>query len=129
MNEDYVSLEVAKLLKEKGFDWLVNHYYNKFGNFNNTYGTWENYSDLVGELMISAPTLCMAQKWLRETKGIYIWVEPVIGHRWTVSFCDLNVCEEESDWIERELHKDGYPIYDSYEDALNAGILEALKLI
>ena len=129
MNEDYVSFEVAKLLKEKGFDWSVNHYYNKFGNFNNTYGTWENYSDLVGELMISAPTLYIARKWLRETKGIYIWVEPVIGHRWTVSFCDLNVCEEESDWIERELHKDGYPIYYSYEDALNAGILETLKLI
>ena len=127
MNEDYVSLEVAKLLKEKGFD---SHYSTHFYKNNKL----ECYMDDRKKYWLqkdeyAAPTLYMAQKWLRETKGIYIWVEPVIGHRWTVSFCDLNVCAEESDWIERELHKDGYPIYDSYEDALNAGILETLKLI
>lgn len=125
MHEDYVSFEVAKLLKEKGFDWLVNHYYNKFGNFNNTYGTWENYSDLVGELMISAPTLCMAQKWLREKKEIHITLDVSQSGYWASlwktngTFIKCLMCKGPN--------SDG--VWDSYEDALNAGILEALKLI
>lgn len=123
MNEDYVSFEVAKLLKEKGFDWFCeNHYIVNCEPDGKALA-------FAGFIYYKKPTIYIARKWLRETKGIYIWVEPVIGHRWTVSFCDLNVCAEESDWIERELHKDGYPIYYSYEDALNAGILETLKLI
>lgn len=77
----------------------------------------------------AAPTLYMAQKWLREEKGIYLWVEPVIGHKWTTSSCDFNVSLKESDWIERELHKDGYHIYEDYTEALNTGILEILNLI
>ncbi len=129
MNEDYVSLEVARLLKEKGFDsHYSTYFYKKKLQISVPYKGQEQKYWLQKDVY-PKPTLYMAQKWLRETKGIYIWVEPVIGHRWTVSFCDLNVCAEESDWIERELHKDGYPIYDSYEDALNAGILEALKSI
>lgn len=71
------------------------------------------------------PTLYQAQKWLRKEKGIYVWVEPVIGRKWSLSYCDFNVSSEESDWMERELHKDGYPVYE----ALDTGILEALKLI
>lgn len=73
----------------------------------------------------AAPTLYMAQKWLREKKGIYVWVEPVVGGKWTISYCDLKVCAEESDWIERELHH----IYEDYTEALNTGILEILNLI
>ena len=125
MNENYVSFEVAKLLKEKGFDWLVNHYYNKFGNFNNTYGTWENYSDLVGELMISAPTLCMAQKWLRETKSIHIDISAFEDNYYALLF------KTNGSFI-KDMVNDGPNkncIWNSYEDALNAGILEALKLI
>ena len=125
MNEDYVSLEVAKLLKEKGFDWLVNHYYNKFGNFNNTYGTWENYSDLVGELMISAPTLYIARKWLRETKDIHIMIDVCASGYYTVLW------KTNGTFIKTLVDKgpnDG-GVWDSYEYALNTGILEALKLI
>lgn len=127
MNEDYVSLEVARLLKEKGFD---SHYSTRFYKNNKLECYMEDRKKYwLQKDEYAAPTLYMAQKWLREEKGIYLWVEPVIGHKWTTSSCDFNVSLEESDWIERELHKDGYPIYDSYEDALNAGILEALKLI
>lgn len=47
--EDYVSLETAKLLKEKGFDAECDYEY-------------------------AAPTLQMAMKWLREEKHYYIQV-------------------------------------------------------
>ena len=126
MNKDYVSLEVAKLLKEKGFDWFCN---------NKQYLVIERVLDSLNPLnslelkIYSRPRLFIAQEWLRKEKGIYVWVEPVVGGKWTVSFCDLNVSAEESDWVERELHKDGYPIYNTFEEALQTGILEALKLI
>ena len=126
MNEDYVSLEVAKLLKEKGFDWFCN---------NKQYLVIERMLDSLNPInslefkFYSRPRLFIAQEWLRKEKGIYVWVEPVVGGKWTVSFCDLNVSAEESDWVERELHKDGYPIYNTFEEALQTGILEALKLI
>ena len=123
MNKDYVSLEVAKLLKEKGFDWFCN---------NNQYLVIERVLDSLNPLELKfypRPRLFIAQEWLRKEKGIYVLVEPVVGGKWTVSFCDLNVSAEESDWIARELHKDGYPIYNTFEEALQAGILESLKQI
>lgn len=76
------------------------------------------------------PVLYIAQKWLREIRGVYVYVEPVIGKRWKLSFCDFNVPTEESDWMENEINKgNGYKVYDTYEEALEAGIQEALKLI
>lgn len=122
--EDFVSLEVAKLLKEKVFDEDCMVFYTKDGLFEcNSYIN-------TNVLKHPTPTLYEAQKWLRKQKSIYVWVEPVIGSRWKISFCDFNVCVEESDWIEREFNKQGgYPVYETYEEALNAGILEALKLI
>lgn len=127
MNEDYVSLEVARLLKEKGFD---SHFSTHFYENNKLECYMEDRKKYwLQKDEYAAPTLYMAQKWLREKKGIYIWVEPVVGGKWTISYCDLKVCAEESDWIERELHKDDYHIYEDYTEALNTGILEILNLI
>lgn len=125
MNEDYVSFEVAKLLKEKGFKWFVNHYYNKYGNFNNTYGTWENYSDLIGELMISAPTLCVAQKWLREEKEIHIMIDVCASGYYAVLW------KTNGTFVKTLVDKglNGGGVWNTYEDAMDAGIYEALKLI
>lgn len=73
MTEDYVSFEVAKLLKEKGFDWECATLYDiRNGEFlekqtgyvfNNS--QWDNF--------ITAPTLQMAMKWLREVCKIGIF--------------------------------------------------------
>ena len=125
MNEDYVSFKVAKLLKEKGFKWLVNHYYNKYGNFNNTYETWENYSDLIGELMISAPTLYMAQKWLREKKEIHITLDISQSGYYAVLWKTNGTFIKTL--VDKGLNSDG--VWNTYEDAMDAGIYEALKLI
>lgn len=86
ITEDYVSFETAKLLKEKGFDELCPTFYetdepdngprysNKLGWFlHNSY----DYSDRYGKMIISAPTLQMAMKWLREEHNLV--VNPV-GH-------------------------------------------------
>ncbi len=92
MNEDYVFFEAAKLLKEKGFDWGCQAFYNVNGML--AASPVHTINDELGDSDIACPTLYITQKWLREVKGIYVWVEPVVGHKWTVSFCDLNVSAE-----------------------------------
>lgn len=67
-NKDYVSFEVAKLLKEKGFDWETHRSYlindNVFipGDITNV---------PLRKDAISIPTIQMAMKWLRENYGIF----------------------------------------------------------
>ncbi len=74
ITEDYVSFEVAKLLKEKGFDWEC-------------FFCWDNVTETnrISSLMICSnkelvehyyamPTLQMAMKWLRKVHNIAISV-------------------------------------------------------
>ena len=83
ITEDYVSLETAKLLKEKGFNESCYTYYddiddsiNRFDkgyHFNNTSYPWGVPYDIKeAKKYIVAPTLQMAMKWLREEKGIAV---------------------------------------------------------
>ena len=58
ITEDYVSFEVAKLLKEKGFDEECQQYY--------------------GDYKYPCPTLQMAMKWLRKTHNIVMYIIPNI---------------------------------------------------
>ena len=71
--EDYVSFEIAKLLKEKGFDTPVwTRYENDYdGNNEVIFGDkydWNN--SPMGQ--ISAPTHQMAMRWLREVHGLSV---------------------------------------------------------
>lgn len=71
ITEDYCSFEVAKLLKEKGFDEKSCH-------------MWYNIRKDVGYYLSSvgvknhlpAPTLQMAMKWLRKIHNIHIAIVP-----------------------------------------------------
>lgn len=119
MNEEYyVSLEVAKLLKEKGYNELCTGCYrnDKFMNINSF-----NDADMFGGDFYSAPTLYEAQKWLI-SRGIYIDISIYGKFEWSYTIYHFNdeYCIN-GDYIENN--------YTSYEKALNAGILEALKLI
>lgn len=127
MTEELVTLETAKLLKEKGFNEPCMIAMNIEDG--RQYGTNRTNSELPIKVC-SHPTQSVAQKWLREIRGVYVYVEPVIGKRWKLSFCDFNVPTEESDWMENEINKgNGYKVYVTYEEALEAGLQEALKLI
>lgn len=127
MTEELVTLETAKMLKEKGFNEFCKDIINDNGKLMET--VYRTNNDLP-KSFYSCPTQSIAQKWLREIRGVYVYVEPVIGKRWKLSFCDFNVPTEESDWMENEINKgNGYKVYVTYEEALEAGIQEALMLI
>lgn len=81
ITEDYISFEVAKLLKEKGFECekdSVTAMYNEIGTFlplSTAADEYYDYSDF-DEYDFVAPTQSMAMKWLREEYNIIIIVEP-----------------------------------------------------
>lgn len=77
IQEDYVSFEVAKLLREKGFD---EECIGAYSETNHTITKFEPNvkNSEVGPLMYSAPTHQMAVAWLRKEKNILIYVYPVI---------------------------------------------------
>lgn len=68
ITEDYCSYEVAKLLKEKGFDEKTRHSYDSKGQF--------KWSDDLNPYEYPAPTHQMAMKWLREVHKLTFIISP-----------------------------------------------------
>ena len=126
--DDYVSLEVAKKLQEKGYDepCLAYYFQEKLINVTSQFmGSdvntiyQESRSQMYGN--VPAPTLYDAQKWLRE-RGYY--VEVGIYDKWEWSFVIYGYDEEMCITMKYADIK-----YNTYEEALNAGILESLNYI
>lgn len=112
MTEELITLETAKLLKEKGFQqrkYLINvstlHHCYKY---------------------LSVPPQSVAQKWLRETKNLHIEIyRNACGYGYAI------VKANNGTWMEDDDAKgpnDGGN-WDTYEEALEEGLQEALKLI
>ena len=77
ITEDYVSFEVAKLLKEKGFDEKVDTYYLIHPS-----GFSEFFFDKKDEFVfpevvwLKCPTHQMSMKWLRKVHNILLFLLP-----------------------------------------------------
>lgn len=128
--EDYVSLEVAKKLKEKWFNEPVLYQYSKCGSVWNCYEP-ENFNESTG--CFSRPTLYDAQKWLRDKHQLHVDVGICSDYS---TDADGNKCDEWNFWsfglyyttsLQHICDCEGE--FDSYEEALNAGILESLNYI
>ena len=74
INEDFCSYEVAKLLKEKGFEGDINAYYHIWDNGNKVCSVQEFSHSEAPHLYIPAPTHQMAMKWLREVHKLHITI-------------------------------------------------------
>jgi len=129
MTEELVTLETAKLLKEKGFKEDVFTFYEVDcveGDMilSETYDESENFNEKND--CLSAPTQSLAQKWLRETKNIHICVyNCACGYGYEISKADNGTHITSSVY---EGTNDGGE-WDTYEEVLETGLQEALKLI
>lgn len=158
MKETLISFETAVLAKEKGFKEVTHSFYFEDGEFkeneltgtNGYYGEeycfnlaefYENWnSEWVTKKNMdrcfgcnksrgyfetySAPTQGLLQKWLREVHNIYLTVIPVGGsgyelRYWYYSILGVN-CKDGQHGINR---------FQTYEEALEVGLLKALKLV
>ena len=75
---------------------------------------------------ISAPTQSIAQKWLRETKNLHIEIyRSAVGYGYAIVKADNGTWQEDDD--SRGTNDGG--LWDTYEEALEAGIIKALSLL
>ena len=117
MNEQLISFETAKLAKEKGLTYNnVGQSYRPDGRF--TYGRND-------DLFYPAPTQSLLQKWLREKHNIHIVVNPTIEMHWTFGLINLG---NENIKLNGPIVYNNHD-YNTYEEALEIGLQEALKLI
>ena len=135
MKDQLIVFETAKLAKEKGFKNKTPHklrrdYYNHLGEINGDVTEYIKAYVANKELerynTIDAPTQSLLQKWLREVQSIYISVDYLIievidskGVRFDWSIYNKNESIESKELIGLL----------TYEEALEKGLVEALKLI
>lgn len=112
MTEELVTLETAKMLIKKGFNECRNVV--DISNMSN---------DDLPKRCFSQPTQSLAQKWLREVKNLHIDIFHTFGNYWVYRILTI----PEHDII--KLSNRSFLHYKSYEEALEAGLQEALKLI
>ena len=124
ITEDYVSFEVAKLLKEKGFDTSEIDGYFQFVYYSD--GKIDFYDDDKPLFVCKAVTLQMAMKWLREVHKLsvrprYDEVEDEKEHLYYVWFFDILSMNPYKTLVE--------PVqgYSTYEEAAEAAIKYCLE--
>lgn len=135
MKDELIKLEIAILAKEKGFDEeaLAIYYdppkqHSFFGDIKQGpgYGRKYNYyknKPKDGSKRFHATTQSLLQKWLREIHNIHVNVEYHNAahncYTYKIIFLDKN-----------KKRKTYFGVYsNSYEEALEEGLFEALKLI
>lgn len=128
-HECYISFEIAKLLKEAGFDW-EEHYPRNFCYVNDNTELFDksvlkNYIE-EDDVIYLAPTLEVAQRWLREVKDIDVYIFPTTNNKrgcvyeWGIKTFGRAL------WIEGQPYTNQY---ETYEEAQEAGIKKALEII
>lgn len=123
MEEQLISFETAILAKDKGFDWIKWDYkwYNNIGDLKLSFQSCDEPIDCN---RVSAPTQSLLQKWLREVHNIIVWYEPfTVGTSCTFMW-NIGLLENIWHLAHFSMRKHTTP-----EEALEVGLLEALKLI
>lgn len=126
MKEDYVSLETAKMLKGKGFDEPCNASRLKDGTLriHNREQSWdEMMRTKIEYLEFLCPTLYEAQKWLKDRKGLVVEISYMSGDYYIYDV--LTIPNHDLVGLANRIPTN----YNTFQQALDAGIQEALKLI
>jgi len=155
MTEQLITFETARLAKRVGFSTKVQKYYTVIrGNTPNktlggiynlgevcssprigyitdkyNYNSIEDYNyEGSDQEYVSAPTQSLLQKWLRETHNIHIKIEISNIGRYYFQIYQFEP-KNKSNVLFFISQNVGLSKYDVYEEALEIGLQEALKLI
>ena len=117
MNEDFVSFDIAKKLKEKGFNIPFYFYYRTDDKYLHHAMVTKPlvYCDKIDDEVVCAPTISQVLKWLREEKKIHIATGYSNVSKWRYIIIHLgeNFVKEANVWEKG---------FESYEQAALAGI-------
>lgn len=120
IKEDYVSFEVAKLLKEKGFDEGCPIKYKYVKEFDRYIQTDEYVDYYFKKYYYPCPTLQMVMKWLRQEHDLHIdifvtYKDGIPHYQWSVDNLKTQDTISET------------PCCNAYEEACEEAIKYCLK--
>lgn len=117
MDKSYVTLETAKLLKEKGFNEWCEWVYEDHGATHSTIDT--GHSNLESN-QYAIPLQSEAQTWLLNRKYVIVIADydATYPKKW-----DYEI------WYDGIICVPSFERYDSYEEALEEGLKEVLDFI
>lgn len=116
IKERYVSREVAKLLKDKGFDIPVNYEYHylitvpQFHRKKHDFNGIE-YRNCSSE-WYSAPTQAMACDWIRDKHKIHIVVRFIRTKGYVGSVCDISNPDGTLYMLDTKCYPEVEPVYN-----------------
>ncbi|MFZ2486965.1 MAG: hypothetical protein WAZ19_02490 [Anaerolineae bacterium] len=131
MQESRISFNTTTLAKEKGFNLDCDRYYQDspragsfaINNINNSLIDELHKEDPNCVIYYACPTQSLLQKWMREVHNIHIVVDlPWIKNGWEATIIDLLTGNKFL--TIREYNK-----YHTYEEVLEEGLYQALKMI
>jgi len=133
MQEELITFETAKLAKEKGFNIPCENFYIEY--LDDDVVDLYNYEEQRGsgfaelyrnnkEFKFSAPTQSLLQRWLRESHNIEVFITPT-----HLSYNNDKSYKVEIEYFNGKIHCFKYDSFKEYEEALEIGLQEALKLI
>ena len=152
MKEEPILFNIAKLAKEKGFDWCVSQFYGadqKIRSFaQGSLINFNGFKSSYNKSATSAPTHYILATWLRNVHNIIVTSQPncltEFANKENLKYYPVFYTYSEtkgrfilytdfimSDECTAEM-QETMPIfqnYDSYEEAFEIGLHEALKLI
>jgi hypothetical protein len=131
MEDQLVLFDTAKLAKEKGFKEDCTHYYNNKTKSSKPFMHDDNPKVISVQdgtnlgLLTIAPTQSLLQKWLREKYDVIIIIDNLYDFHEEDDTYFYKIYNEK--YVDKERELDDY--YLTYEEALEIGLQEALKMI
>jgi predicted transcriptional regulator len=122
MEAQLISFETARLAKYKGFNINTYYSYRKFDDHIETFHHDKNNDVFTKSSYVPAPTQSLLQKWLREKHNIHVWLIPAEVDKTYRAYVSFGI---KLDLLENLRTKSFF----NYEEALEDGLQEALKLI
>lgn len=130
MDDVYVKLSTARLLKKKGFNVRCHSYYingrKQMSDFKRNFNSWE------GNYCFSRPTQALVMKWLREKFDYNI---QIMLDSWSETYGSMGyyiVINQKNGELEDispivQVKGDNDVFFNKYEDAVEAAIVYCLK--
>ncbi len=134
MKDTLITFETASLAKTKGFKEVVNNYF-RITTISNPV---EEIEDSIKQdfnkfnSLISRPIQSLLQKWLREVHKIEVIPQPEcsqLNSQYGYNYYIWNKITGFEFWSDPQNCPTGEFTQDTYEEALEAGLQEALKLL
>lgn len=126
LHETCVNFEVAKMLKAAGFDWDCKYVYDLLApiacNNNEASNVFDDKNPNRFNDLVSAPTLEVAQKWLRDVKGIIFTIEAFVVNR-------NDVYNAHAVYMCRFLDSIALSNCETYEEAQAEGIKYGIEML